>query len=486
MVSGLDSPHMGFLPEIAQPECDDNRISHNRPRKGASTMRQALGGRQGFTLTELMVVVAIIVLLTSIVVPNLAGRLTKARMEAAEDQIAEIEAALANYHADFGTYPGDVFPTEDMNNNGVLDWFDADGDGIVDPGEGEDEGVDVDRDGLKDYACDVNGDPVPNGRIDQGDGLVNIYDLEWALKTTAKNGPYMEEIPLDPWGNKYVYYAPFERPTNDQDFLYIDPGEVGDEIVSEDADEDGRLDDTEDTGIADYDTQNANVRGVVGANPAFTDMRAGEDNDVLDHGDDDNKDGVVNYYWTIQASPAPQQIQALELGNKDKSPDGLASRLGYYIYSIGRNKKDESATGYEDVGGLAGTGEPDGSLNTNAVSDMRLYVDTASRLDEDIDADDTLDTGYEDTGIDGLPGTKDRGEDDWDDPNTTNPTVTAGGPNEQPDEEFGTQTLGPTTWHYNEHHDPANPNTQGFDIGGDDINSWNRKRPWRENPSYGG
>ena len=121
-------------------------------------MTEAFGNRRGFTLTELLVVVAIIVLLTSIVVPNIAARLTVARMHAAENQILEMEAALAAYHADFGTYPGDVFPTEDMNNNGVLD-------------DGEDNGVDIDRNGIADYAI------PPNNRLDRGDGVVNIDDL---------------------------------------------------------------------------------------------------------------------------------------------------------------------------------------------------------------------------------------------------------------------------------------------------------------------
>jgi len=189
-------------------------------------MTEAFGNRRGFTLTELLVVVAIIVLLTSIVIPNIAARLTVARMHAAENQILEMETALAAYDADFGTYPGDVFPTEDINNNGVLD-------------TGEDTGVDANRDDSPDYGAS-------NNRLDRGDGLVNIDDLEWALRTTAKNGPYMESIPLDPWDNKYVYYAPLVRPTNTGHSLYFghsDPSNNLPPIVSEDTDEDGKLDD---------------------------------------------------------------------------------------------------------------------------------------------------------------------------------------------------------------------------------------------------
>jgi len=378
-----------------------------------------LGERDGFTLVELLAVVAIIVLLTAIVVPNITGRITVARMHAAEDQIAEIEAALAAYHADFGAYPGDVFPTEDINNNGRLD-------------TGEDIGVDVDRNGTADYGSG-------NNRLDRGDGLVNIYDLEWALATTAKNGPYMDAIPLDPWDNKYVYCTPLERPTDSSHPLYLNPASM----TSEDDNQNGRLDETEDDGIALY----ANIAGI----------RCGSGNNILDYGDDDNKDGRIYTYLTVQAAPAPQQADQLELGNKDISPDGLARNMGYYIYSVGRNSRDQSATGYEDI-------------NLNSQLDNPLYNDTGNEKEDTNtttpplgDNDNSLDTGYEDTGIDGIPRTKDLGEDNWE---TNNEPDASGGKNEDFSGPYNT--------------------TDQLDIGGDDINNWNKSRPWRKHVSYGG
>jgi len=419
-------------------------------------MAGALAGRRGFTLTELLVVVAIIVLLTSIVVPNIAGRLTKARMHSAEDQIAEIQVALASYHADFGTYPGDVFPSEDINNDGVFD-------SVV-----EDTGVNIDGDSGNnrfDYACNTNGTAYANGRLDRGDGVVNIDDLEWALRTTAKNGPYMESIPLDPWGNKYFYIAPLTRPTGtnaDQEYLFIDIT-TADRIRSEDADTDGRLDGnkiardgvyTEDSGIGRYATTDSSH-----VETSFTTKWAGRDNGILDFGDDDNMNGEVEYDNVIANNTVK-----LEYGNADISPDGLARNLGYYIFSAGRDKIVQSYTGYEDI-------------NLNSQLDSALTNDNPfgdPSFDEDINADTTLDTGYEDTGNDGRPGTKDQSENDG-----------KLGANE----EFGTKDGGPLTWHYNKHHthpDVVDDDNPGFDIGGDDVNSWNKKRPWRDHTNYGG
>jgi len=392
-------------------------------------MALTLRDRRGFTLTELLVVVAIIVLLTSIVVPNIAGRLSIARMHAAEDQIGAIEVALARYHADFGRYPGDEFPSEDRNNNGILD-------------SGEDGGVDVDRDGTDDYAT------VANGRIDKGDGVVNIDDLEWALRTTQHSGPYMESIPLDPWKNKYYYYAPLDRPTganNTDDFLYIDPATMR----SEDVDEDGRFDGnkkardgnagTEDIGIGQYATTAAT--GVAGG---FVGKWAGEDNGILEFGDDDNKNGTIEYYQINTASP-----NLMEYGNRDLSPDGLAQNIGYYIFSAGRDRIVHSFSGYEDV-----------DWTTYGTAAAGISNDgPAGAFNEDLNGNGNLDTGYEDTGVDGIPRSKDAGEDDLQ-------------RNAAGNEDFN---------------GPYNDSAQNeLDIGGDDINSWNSKTPWRDHNSYGG
>ena len=59
----------------------------------------------GFTLMELMVVIAIIVLLAGIMVPNLANRIERAKITKAEADIAGIEGAIAMYETDTGRYP---------------------------------------------------------------------------------------------------------------------------------------------------------------------------------------------------------------------------------------------------------------------------------------------------------------------------------------------------------------------------------------------
>jgi general secretion pathway protein G len=59
----------------------------------------------GFTLVELLVVLAIIGLLAAIVAPKVLNYLATARVESAKVQIRNIESALELYYLDTGKYP---------------------------------------------------------------------------------------------------------------------------------------------------------------------------------------------------------------------------------------------------------------------------------------------------------------------------------------------------------------------------------------------
>lgn len=59
----------------------------------------------GFTLVELMVVIAIIGILAAVVVPQFMGQLDQAKVEGAKAQIALFKTALQNYKIKVGKYP---------------------------------------------------------------------------------------------------------------------------------------------------------------------------------------------------------------------------------------------------------------------------------------------------------------------------------------------------------------------------------------------
>lgn len=117
--------------------------------------------RSGFTLVEMLLVLVILATLAAIVVPKFAGRTEQARITAAETQIRNLELVLDTYEVDNGFYPKG-------------------------------------SDGLEDL-------------------------VEQPSNTQNWRGPYVEEIPLDPWGNAYVYECPGKHNTSSFDIMSMGP-----------------------------------------------------------------------------------------------------------------------------------------------------------------------------------------------------------------------------------------------------------------------
>ena len=109
--------------------------------------------RPGFTLIELLVVIFILVLLASIVGPQVIGYISPAKTSTAKTQIDLFGTALDNYRLDNGDYP----TTEQ---------------------------------GLQALRERPTRDPVPQN---------------W-------RGPYLKkDVPNDPWGRPYIYRYPGEQ-----------------------------------------------------------------------------------------------------------------------------------------------------------------------------------------------------------------------------------------------------------------------------------
>jgi len=68
-------------------------------------MRSLTRDAQGFTLIELMVVIAIIAILASIVAPKMVARTENAKRAAARAQILNLKTALTTFRMDTGEYP---------------------------------------------------------------------------------------------------------------------------------------------------------------------------------------------------------------------------------------------------------------------------------------------------------------------------------------------------------------------------------------------
>jgi len=114
-------------------------------RKEAVALRERR--QRGFTLIEIMVVIAILGILAALIVPKIMSRPDEARRVAAKQDIGTIMQGLKLYRLDNGRYP-----TQEQ--------------------------------GLQSLVQKPTTDPVPNN---------------W------KDGGYLEKLPNDPWGNPYQY-----------------------------------------------------------------------------------------------------------------------------------------------------------------------------------------------------------------------------------------------------------------------------------------
>lgn len=121
---------------------------HKEPLK-PSTHRKA---DSGVTLIEMMVVLVIIAIVAALIVPNVIGRPDQARVTAAQTDIRSIAASLEMYRLDNRSYPS------------------------------------TDQ-GLEALVVRPVTSPVPGN---------------WA------EGGYLSQVPVDPWGNPYLYQSPGE------------------------------------------------------------------------------------------------------------------------------------------------------------------------------------------------------------------------------------------------------------------------------------
>jgi general secretion pathway protein G len=129
--------------DVAVPLVDgDGSLKHRNP---AACLRQ-----RGFTLVEVMVVVAILGILAALIVPKIIGRSDDARIVAARQDVATLVAALKLYRLDNQRYP-----TTDQ--------------------------------GLKALVEKPTTDPIPSN---------------W------KAGGYLDRLPKDPWGHAYQFLQP--------------------------------------------------------------------------------------------------------------------------------------------------------------------------------------------------------------------------------------------------------------------------------------
>jgi len=151
--------------------------------------QHVLAGRRGFSLIELLIVLAILVLLASLVAPRLLGSRDQAQIDATKTQINMLKQPLELYSLAMGTYP-----SSEQGLKALIEKPSADSGAGGDDGFGGEEDFGAGDEDLADLGDD-EGDSLEEG----GDDSNSNWD-----------GPYLkaDKLPKDPWGSAYRYEYP--------------------------------------------------------------------------------------------------------------------------------------------------------------------------------------------------------------------------------------------------------------------------------------
>ena len=158
--------------------------------------------RRGFTLTELLIVMAILVLLVSLIGPRLLGSKKKADINAVKTQIGMFQSALERYAVDMNK-----FPSSEEGLAALVSQPSADGSEVASTDAQSSE------------------DASAEGGSSESSGAT------W-------DGPYLktETLPSDPWGKPYSYeYPPTHNKINLPDIWSFGPDgqeNTDDDVVS--------------------------------------------------------------------------------------------------------------------------------------------------------------------------------------------------------------------------------------------------------------
>lgn len=164
-------------------------------------INKTLKNKNGFTLIEIIVVLAVIAALAAVLTPMVISYITDASLRRAEADVKTIGAAIISFNKDLREWPIWAVGTATKSGDAKYDVLYS---------EAGDQ-IDTDNVGTLTDWTTTNADTLDDQLVTNDPGYSLTGKRKW-------RGPYLENISEDPWGNKYYATVEYLQPS------YLSPG----------------------------------------------------------------------------------------------------------------------------------------------------------------------------------------------------------------------------------------------------------------------
>ncbi len=224
-------------PQI-HPSLQVNRIAKNtlapyafapftpRPRKNFAALRR------GFTLIEMLVVIAIISILAGLLLPALAKAKQKAKIAQARTEMANLVAAITQYQSEYGRYPGNTNAVNSLpgpSGESPDFTFGTAGTGYLpdntvgtsgNAGAYQTSNAELMAILLNLETFPSTGNPTCNKDFARNPRKIQFYNAKRVSGTTSPGGVGDDLVFRDPWGNPYIVTLDFNYDDKCRDGFY--------------------------------------------------------------------------------------------------------------------------------------------------------------------------------------------------------------------------------------------------------------------------
>jgi prepilin-type N-terminal cleavage/methylation domain-containing protein len=144
----------------------------------------------GFTLIEMVVVLAVVAILAAILTPTIAKNIDDAKIARANNEVQVIAAAMGSFYKDVGRWPT---KTDAASTADFYSLLYGDGNPMTNDDEFNSTGAWV---AIADTFANHLARNTPGGASIAANQYAITGELKW-------KGPYITSIPADPWGTHY-------------------------------------------------------------------------------------------------------------------------------------------------------------------------------------------------------------------------------------------------------------------------------------------